>query len=303
VSFAIPPSKLIQIDVDPREIGKNYPVEAALVGDAQAALRDLLDALRQATPSRARTYRDLPYFDRIQRVKGEWEKIQAARRDSPDRPITQTRALHELRQALDRRTIVTSGAGVVQASVRQDFPVYEPRTHLTSGGYSTMGFTVPAAIGAKLAQPDRPVVGIAGDGDFMQTMQEMATAAMLGTPVLFVVLNNSGWISIKGGQLANFGRIAMTDFQRPDGTTYSPAYAEVARNFGLHGEKVDDPANIGPAVRRAIATHGPALLEITVARDYPLAGATKAGWWDAPVPAYLPEQRRAYEAGRAEEQA
>jgi acetolactate synthase-1/2/3 large subunit len=303
VSFAIPPSKLIQIDVDPREIGKNYPVEAALVGDAQAALRDLLDALRQATPSRARTYRDLPSFDRIQRVKAEWEQIQAARRDAPGRPISQTRALHELRQALDRRAIVTSGAGVVQASVRQDFPVYEPRTHLTSGGYSTMGFTVPAAIGAKLAQPDRTVVGIAGDGDFMQTMQEMATAAMLGTPVLFVVLNNSGWISIKGGQLANFGRVAMTDFQRPDGTTYSPAYAEVARNFGLHGEKVEDPADIGPAVRRALATQGPALLEITVARDYPLAGATKAGWWDAPVPTYLPDQRRAYEAGRAEEQA
>ncbi len=302
VSFAIPPSKLVQIDVDPREIGKNYPVEAALVGDAQAALRDLLDALRQATPSRARSYRDTPYFAYVQRLKAEWEGIQAARRDSPARPITQTRALHELRQALDRRTIVTSGAGVVQAAVRQDFPVYEPRTHLTSGGYSTMGFTVPAAIGAKLARPDRTVVGIAGDGDFLQTMQELATAAMLDLPVLFVVLNNSGWISIKGGQLANFGRTALVDFCRRDGSVYSPAYADIARDFGIPGEKVEDPATIGPAVRRALATGGPALLEITVAREYPEAGATKAGWWDAPVPPYLPEQRRAYEAGRAEEQ-
>jgi acetolactate synthase-1/2/3 large subunit len=302
VSFAIPPSKLVQIDVDAREIGKNYPVEAALIGDAQAALRDLLDALRQRTKSRASSYRDLNYFQDVQRLKAEWERTQAARRDSSARPVTQTRALHELRQALDRGTIVTSGAGVVQAAVRQDFPVYEPRTHLTSGGYSTMGFTVPAAIGAKLAQPDRTVVGIAGDGDFLQTMQEMATAAMLGTPVLFVVLNNSGWISIKGGQLANFGQTNMVDFRRPDGSVYSPAYSEVARNFGLHGEKVEDPADIGPAVRRALATHGPALLEITVAREYPEAGATKAGWWDAPVPPYLPEQRRVYEEGRAEEQ-
>jgi acetolactate synthase-1/2/3 large subunit len=302
VSFAIPPSKLIQVDVDPREIGKNYPVEAALVGDAQAALRDLLDALRQATPSRARSFTDQPYFGQIQKLKAEWEQIQAARRDSPARPITQTRALFELRQVLDRRTIVTSGAGVVQASVRQDFPVYEPRTHLTSGGYSTMGFTVPAAIGAKLAQPDRTVVGIAGDGDFLQTMQELATAAMLNQPVLFVVLNNAGWISIKGGQLANFGQISMTDFKRPNGAVYSPAYAEIARNFGIHGEKVDDPAAIGPAVQRALATQGPALLEVTVARDYPEAGATKAGWWDAPIPTYLPEKRRAYDEGRAEEQ-
>jgi acetolactate synthase-1/2/3 large subunit len=165
-----------------------------------------------------------------------------------------------------------------------------------------MGFTVPAAIGAKLAQPDRTVVGIAGDGDFMQTMQELATAAMLDLPVLFVVLNNSGWISIKGGQLANFGRIAMTDFHRRDGSVYSPDFAAIARDFGIHGEKVEDPAQIGSAVRRALATQGPALLEITVARDFPEAGATKAGWWDAPVPTYLPEQRRAYEAGRAEEQ-
>jgi acetolactate synthase-1/2/3 large subunit len=302
VSFAIPPSKLIQIDVDPGEIGKNYPVEAALVGDARSALRDLADALRQTTTSRAQTYRDTRYFEHIVSVKRDWEELQAAKRDSAVRPITQTRALTELRQALDRQTIVTSGAGVVQAAVRQDFPVYEPRTHLTSGGYSTMGFTVPAAIGAKLARPDQTVVGIAGDGDFLQTMQEMATAAMLDLPVLFVVLNNSGWISIKGGQLASFDRVSMTDFCRRDGSVYSPAYADVARNFGLHGEKVEDPAEIQAAVGRALATKGPALLEITVARDYPEAGATKVGWWDAPIPTYLPEKRQAYEAGRAEEQ-
>ena len=165
-----------------------------------------------------------------------------------------------------------------------------------------MGFTVPAAIGAKLAQPDRTVVGIAGDGDFMQTMQEMATAAMLDMPVLFVVLNNSGWISIKGGQLANFGRTAMVDFKRTDGSIYSPDFAEVARNFGLHAEKIEDPADIGSAVKRALASHGPALLEITVARDYPQAGATKAGWWDAPVPAYRPKQRQDYLEGMKEEQ-
>lgn len=302
VSFAIPPSKLIQIDIDTRELGKNYPVEAFLFGDAQAALRDLLDAVAQATPSRATSYRNSSYFGEIQKLKSEWESIQAARLDSAIHPMTQTRALYELRRALDRGAIVTSGAGVVQAAVRQDFPVYEPRQHITSGGYSTMGFTVPAAIGAKLARPDHTVVGMAGDGDFLQTMQELATAAMLDLPVLFVVLNNSGWISIKGGQLANFERPSMVDFRRKNGEIYSPAFSEIARNFGIHGAKVEDPYEIGPAVQRALASEGPALLEITVAREYPHAGATKAGWWDAPVPPYLPEQRRRYEEGRAEEQ-
>ena len=216
--------------------------------------------------------------------------------------MTQARAIHELRGALNRQAIVTTGAGVVQAVVRQDFPVYEPRTHITSGGFSTMGFTVPAAIGAQLAQPGRQVVGVAGDGDFMQTMQEMAVAAMQDLPVLFVVLNNSGWISIKGGQLANFGRTAMTDFLRKDGSVYSPDFAAVARNFGLHGVRLDDPAGIHPAIQRALATHGPALVEISVARDFPEAGTTKTGWWDVPVPARLADRRAEYEAGRAEEQ-
>jgi acetolactate synthase-1/2/3 large subunit len=299
VTFSIPPAKLIQIDVDPHEIGKNYPAAAALLGDAQASLQDLLDALRQS--SRAADFRATPYFQELGLLKAEWEADKERRRNSSGRPMTQARAVFELRQALDRGAIVTTGAGVVQAVVRQDFPVYEPRTHLTSGGFSTMGFTVPAAIGAKLAQPDRQVVGIAGDGDFMQTMQEIAVAAMLDLPVLFVILNNAGWISIKGGQLAHFGKAVMTDFCR-QGDVYSPAFADVAKNFGLHGERVDDPDGIQPAVKRALATQGPAVLEITVAREFPHAGTTKTGWWDVPVPYYMPEQRRAYEAGRAEEQ-
>jgi acetolactate synthase-1/2/3 large subunit len=300
VTFSIPPSKLIQIDIDAHELGKNYPLAVGLQADAQAALTDLLDALRAIGP--ARKYRDTAYFGDIQRQKARWEQVKAERRDRPGLPMTQARAIHELRGALNRQAIVTTGAGVVQAVVRQDFPVYEPRTHITSGGFSTMGFTVPAAIGAQLAQPGRQVVGVAGDGDFMQTMQEMAVAAMQDLPVLFVVLNNSGWISIKGGQLANFGRTAMTDFLRKDGSVYSPDFAAVARNFGLHGVRLDDPAGIHPAIQRALATHGPALVEISVARDFPEAGTTKTGWWDVPVPARLADRRAEYEAGRAEEQ-
>jgi acetolactate synthase-1/2/3 large subunit len=300
VTFSIPPSKLIQIDIDAHELGKNYPAEVALQGDAKAALADLLDALRQR--GKAVAYRDSTYFADIQSRKAQWELSKAARRDDPTRPMTQHRAIAELRAALGRRSIISTGAGVVQAVVRQDFPVYEPRTHITSGGFSTMGFTVPAAIGAQLAHPDRQSVGIAGDGDFMQTMQELAVAAMQDLPVLFVVLNNSGWISIKGGQINFFGRTAMTDFLKKDGSVYSPAFAEIAKNFGLHAEKIDDPACIGDAVKRAQATHGPALLEISVARDYPEAGATKTGWWDVPVPPRLASKRSEHEAGRAEEQ-
>jgi len=300
VTFSIPPTRLIHVDIDPHEIGKNYPCEIGLVADARAALVDLLEAVRQVTP--ARDYHESSYFQEIQRLKEEWEETQSPRRNSNAVPITQSRAVQELRAALDRSAIVVTGAGLVQGVVRQDFPVYEPRTHLTSGGFSTMGFTVPAAIGAKLAAPERQVAGIAGDGDFLQTMQEMAVAAMLDMPVLFVVLNNAGWISIKGGQLSNFGRTFATEFQHRDGSLYSPDFAAAARSFGLHAERVDRPDEVAPAVRRALATGGPALVEVTVAREFPDAGATKTGWWDVPVPTYHLERRRQYEAQRAEEQ-
>jgi acetolactate synthase-1/2/3 large subunit len=295
-SYSIPPTKLIQIDIDPTEIGKNYPAEVPLVADARAALADLLAAVEQRGPGRA--YRDGAYFGEIRGLQDEWAEVQSRLRCSSSLPMTQQRAAVELRKVLDRRTIITAGAGIPQMVAHQDFPVYEPRTHLSSGGFSTMGFTVPGAIGAQLAQPDRPVVAFAGDGDFLQTMQEIAVAAMLDLPVLFVVLNNCGWISIRNGQDGLFGRNTMTEFRKKDGSWYTPDFAKVAKNFGLHGERVEDPAQVGPAAKRALATRGPALLEIMVARTGPEASYTIPGWWDLPVPAYREEQRAAYEEAR-----
>ena len=86
------------------------------------------------------------------------------------------------------------------------------------------------------------------------------------------------------------------------GEPYSPHFANIAREFGIPGERVERPTDVGPAVRRALASDGPALIEVIVARDFPAAGTNKVGWWDVPVPASLPEQRAAYEAGRREEQ-
>ena len=291
-TYSIPPSKLIQVDIDPTEIGKNYPVEVGLLGDAKAALGDLLDAASELAPGK--DYRESSYFSELAELKAEWERTQAQLRDSDAVPMTQQRAVTELRRALDRGTIVTAGAGMTQQVVRQDFPVYEPRSHISSGGFSTMGFTVPAAIGAKLAQPDRTVVGIAGDGDFMQTMQELAVPAMLDLPVLFVVMNNQGWMSIRNGQRAIFGRTIETEFRRTDGSRYTPHFANIAREFGIGGERIERPEEIGSAVKRAQATDGPALLEIMIASDGPEADHPTPGWWDSPVPAYLTERRKEY---------
>jgi acetolactate synthase-1/2/3 large subunit len=298
VTFSIPPAKLIHLDIDPREIGKNYPVEVGLLGDAKATLEDLLEALG---PAAVGHYRSSAYFEEIQAKKASWEELKRKKERSTLTPMTQARAIFEIQQATGPDAIVVTGAGLPQSIVKQNWVTRLPRTHITSGGFSTMGFTVPGAIGAALGQPGRRVVGIAGDGDFLQTVQELAAAEMLGIPVVFVVLNNSGWMSIKGGQRAFFGRTAKTDFLRPDGSLYSPDYRAVGEAFGLHAEQVDHPDAVRPAVERALAHGGPALVAVNVGREAEHA-LDKTGWWDAPVPEFHPEQYASQLAGRAEEQ-
>jgi len=293
VTFAIPPTKLIQLDIDEREIGKNYPVSVPLVGDARAGLRDLLDALGQGAPSAA-------YGDELTTLRTAWEEQVEVKSGSDAMPMTMARAVREVQAATRPDAIVVTGAGLPQGMVKQRWVTREPRTHITSGGFSTMGFTLPAAVGAQLARPESQVLAVCGDGDFLQTMQELASAAMLGTPVCTVVLDNSGWISIKGGQEAHFGRTAATDFLR-DGQPYSPDFAAIGRAFGIHTESAHEPTDVRPAVERALASGGPSLVHVSVDRDLAAAGPDKTGWWDVPVP----EGRPVYEEqlrGRAEEQ-
>ena len=300
VTFAIPPSRLIQIDIDPREIGKNYPVDVSLVGDAKAAVADLLLALGPG--GGPAVYRDSPYFAEIQRLKSDWFAQIEIKSGSNATPMTMARAVREVQRATTDDAVVVTGAGLPQGMVKQRWVTRHPRTHLTSGGFSTMGFTLPAAIGAQLALPERQVVAVCGDGDFLQTMQELQAAVLAGTPVCTVILDNSGWISIKGGQDHFFGRTAWTDFLTPDGSIYSPDFAAIGAAFGIHSEAANAPDEVEPAVRRALASGGPSLVHVKVDRDLAVAGPDKTGWWDAPSPPNHPEQHARWLAGRAEEQ-
>jgi len=293
VTFTIPPTKLIQLDIDAREIGKNYPVAVPLLGDARAGLADLLDALGAGEPATV-------YGEEIAELRRAWQDQIEVKSASDAVPMTMARAVREVQAATRPEAIVVTGAGLPQGMVKQRWLTREPRTHITSGGFSTMGFTLPAAIGAQLARPDAQVLAVCGDGDFLQTMQELSAAAILGTPVCTVVLDNSGWISIKGGQQHHFGRTAVTDFMR-DGEPYSPDFAAIARAFGIHAECADEPSQVRPAVERALASGGPSLVHVKVDRDLAMAGPDKTGWWDVPVPEGRPVHDEQL-AGRAEEQ-
>lgn len=300
VSFSIPPTKLIHVDLDASEIGKNYPVAVGIVGDAKAVLEQIAAGLRERG---RRDYTSSEYFSQIQRLKGEWVELLERHRDDSKVPVMISTVLQRLRPLLERDAIVVTSSGNVQAQIIQEFGFYEPRTCITAGGFSTMGFTLPAALGAQLAAPDRQVVGLVGDGDFMMHMQELSTAVRYNLPVIIIVLNNKGWISIRDLQMSAYGEQAAfaTDFMQ-EGEEYSPNFAEIAQSFGCHGQQISRVEEIEPAVQAALRAEKPAVIEVLVNREFPYTGTPAVGWWDVPIPAYMAERRAQYERERAEEQ-
>ncbi len=301
VTYAIPPTRLIHIDVDPTEIGKNYPAEVGIAADAQTALAALLEWLKPHSIPRDDT--NSAYFAEIQQLREAWLTRVRELATSDHTPVTISRLVADLRAFLRRDAIVFTSSGNTQAQWFQEAMVYEPQTNLTTGGFSTMGWTVPAALGAKLAAPERQVVGLLGDGDFLMTVQELATAVQYDLPVVYVVANNAGWIAIRDLQAAVYGleRAVGAEFLKDD-RPISPDLAAIARGFGCYAERVSVPAEVRPALERAFASGQPAVIEVLVERNYPLSGSPAVGWWDVPVPTYLSDLRACYERERAEEQ-
>ena len=163
-----------------------------------------------------------------------------------------------------------------------------------------MGFAFPAALGARLAEPFRQIVAVVGDGDFMMTMQEMATAMQYGIDIVVVVLNNQGWYSIRDLQKDAYGE--DRDFATVFNERGTPDFYAAARAFGWHADRVAEPDDINAALDRAFTAGGPALIEVAVQQEYPYSGSNVVGWWDVPVPEYLEVRRAAYVTERTEVQ-
>ncbi|RQG88091.1 thiamine pyrophosphate-binding protein [Natrarchaeobius halalkaliphilus] len=276
VSFDIPPSKLIHVDIDNEEVGKNYPVEVGVLGDAKVVTQQLYDAVSDRVDEVSTENND--YYDEIQELWTEWE-ARVEERLSDDVPMSISRALAGLREALPREGIVVSSAGQPQETTNPQFPVYEPRTNISCGGFSTMGFGVSAAIGAKLAQPDKPVVDIEGDGSFLMSNQEVACAVEHDIDVTWLVLNNHGWKSIRNLQVDKYGweRVLNTPFDEEKNVDY----VKMAESFNVgFVDRVVKPENVVETMERALEYDGPALVEVIVEPDNPDSGAIITGEWD-----------------------
>jgi acetolactate synthase-1/2/3 large subunit len=301
ITYAIPPTRLIHIDLDPTEIGKNYPVEVGIVADAKAGLTALLAWLE--ANSKLRDYQHSVYFAEICRLREAWLKRVRDYAACDHTPVTISCLIAEVRDCLKRDAIVVTSSGNIQAQWFQEAMVYEPKTNLTAGGFSTMGWTVPAAQGVKLAAPEHQVLGLVGDGDFLMTVQELATAVQYNIPVVYMVANNIGWMAIRDLQADVFGqeRAFGAEFLK-DGVPITPDLAGVARAFGCHAERISTAGEVRPAMQRAFDAQSPAVIEVMVERDYPLSGSPAVGWWDVPIPTYMKDKRQRYEKARVEEQ-
>lgn len=257
-TFDIPKTKLIQIDIDPSEIGRNYPVQIGALADLRRALTALNKAARQLYPG-GREADGLR--DAIQQYRTDFAASNAEAERSDQFPMRPERILADARAVLPRDAIITTDVGWNKNGVGQQFPIYTPGSILTPGGYATMGFGAPAAMGAKIAAPDRVVVSLVGDGGFGQNPALLATAFEEDIPVVWVVMNNRAFGTIAGLQKAHFGTTLGTVFEK-DGCPYSADFAALARAYGVDGVTIQSADQFKPALEAAVKSNRPVVLDV-----------------------------------------
>jgi acetolactate synthase-1/2/3 large subunit len=239
-------AKVVHIDLDPSEIGKNVPTAVGLVGDARQVLRALL----QRVPARD-----------CEGWRAEIAGFVRPRTESFRAGLGPEAILDAIQAASDGRCTIVSDVGQHQMWVAKLFRYQRPNTHITSGGLGTMGFAVPAAMGVTLARPGEPVWAISGDGGFQMNMQEMATMVQENIPVKMAVFNNGYLGMVRQWQQFFHGR-------RYSATPiWSPDYVRLAEAYGIPGRRVEAGAEVEDAVREALERPGPALVEFQIEQE------------------------------------
>jgi len=271
-TFSFPPTRLIHIDIDSNEIGRNFPASIGAVADLKEALIVLNRVARRLFPHGIRNEARIAEIARYREAFVAGNAAHSANGDYPMRP---ERILAEVRAALPRDAFITTDVGWNKNGVGQQFPVYTPGSILTPGGYCTMGFGAPAALGAKLAHPDRVVVSLVGDGGFGQNPSVLATAAEQGIAAIWVIMNNVAYGTIAGLEMAHYGTTFGTVFRR-DGEPYSPDFAAIARGYGIDGVRISSAEEFGPALRKAIESKRPCVIDVAM-RNEPVP---TAGHWN-----------------------
>lgn len=260
--FNIPPTRVIQVDVDPAEIGRNYPVAEGLVADAASALQDLLTAVKASGPGRART----AWTQRLDETRTQWSREVEESVDPAAMPLSPGWLTQALRAAAPADSVVVTDVGNSQKWLLQQFPITGEGRCVSSLGGGSMGFGPCGAVGAALAMPGRKVVAITGDGSMAMSLHILPTVAELGAPVVYVVSNDAAYGSVRRPQDMRFGQghNHFTVFGHENGKPYDLDFAAVAGALGIPAERIADPAQLPEALKRAFEADGPYLLDIPI---------------------------------------
>lgn len=240
--------KSIRIDIDPIEM-RRFISDTAIVADAKAATADLAAAVRKAGYSKT-ARRRAAIREATATALAEIQRIQP-----------QMAYLNILREVLPANAIVTDELSQFGFASWYGFPIYQPRTFITSGYQGTLGSGFPTALGAKVANPDKPVVAITGDGGFMFGVQELATAVQFNIGVVTLVFNNNAYGNVRRDQRERFdGRVVASDLVNPD-------FVKLAESFGVAAARVTAPDQFKAAMEKALSHGGPYLISVEVTRD------------------------------------
>ncbi|HEY3061774.1 MAG TPA: thiamine pyrophosphate-binding protein [Chloroflexota bacterium] len=238
-------AKLIQVDVDPTEIGHNRPADVGIVGDARAVLRQLLDGADGTVDRR----RFAGWREHLSEVEASKRADAEAAMSTDQQPIHPLRLCKEVRDFLDRDAILCVDGQEILNYGRQSIPTFVARHRLNSGAFGTMGVGLPFGIGAKVAKPDTQVLVLHGDGSFGLNAMELDTAARFNIPVVTVISLNGGWT-------------ADPTHSKPGRDLGYTAFHKMAEALGCYGEQVENPSQIRPALERAYASGCPAVVNV-----------------------------------------
>jgi acetolactate synthase-1/2/3 large subunit len=269
-TFSIPPTRLIHIDADEAEIGRNYPTELGVVADAKLALAAL------ASAAQGRGHRDRGRLrDEIARGRKAFAANWDHHWSSDQFPLRPERILAELRKAVPEDGFIVTDVGWNKNGVGQQFPITVPGTFVTPSGLATMGFGPSAVLGVKMAHPDRAAVALVGDGGFSTNPSVIATAMEADLPVVWLVMDNAGFGTIAGLEKAHYGWNFGCMFERC-GQPYRVDYAAMARACGARGINVESAAALGPALEEALRATLPTVIQVAMEN----APTPTPGHWD-----------------------
>jgi acetolactate synthase-1/2/3 large subunit len=278
--------KFIQIDISPSLIGFNRPVDIAIVGDAKLTLSLLLKEIRDLTPKRSES----PKLEKAREMQRSWLKGFRTGAGSNAKPSHPLRVIKEVRDFFPRNTIMVVDGGNTPIWNLYLNRAYEPRTVIWTRYSGHLGVGLGYAIGAKLGKPEAPVCLVSGDGAFMLSIHELETARRVGANFVSVILDDDAWGMIKGGQkMAMESRFLGVDFNEV-------RYDQIAQAMGCYGERVEDPNEIRPALKRAVESGQPAVLDVKVNKEIhmnpPDLGLVISIWHEGVRPPKIEAQAR-----------